>query len=158
MNCWSKWLFKTVESTSSTPTTMSITQPDGQISTHPLPSLATYEAHKVNFTWVVPSDQEIGIVPVSWQADPEGVNTADANERTIMLKSRCLLAAFQRLKSTILQRLPLKKFNLLQMVVLTPMVVKCLASFNIPYDEGSRNWAWETDPFSIMFGQLDMDR
>ena len=58
---------------------MTITHPDGQTSTHPLPSLDTYEAHKVNFTWTVPTDQAIGIVPVSWQADPDGVNSADAD-------------------------------------------------------------------------------
>ena len=44
-----------------------------------MPSLATYEAHKVNFTWVVPTDQAIGIVPVSWQADPDGINSADSD-------------------------------------------------------------------------------
>ena len=129
--------------TSSTPTTMTITHPDGQISTHPLPSLATYEAHKVNFTWTVPSDQAIGIVPVSWQADPDGVNSADANSTNDYAEL-----------SMFVGRLPTPQINNASALTLERIQlvadgsfdadggeVSCL--FNIPYDDGSRNWAWQ---------------
>lgn len=130
----------------STPATMTITQPDGQISSHPLPSLATYEAHKVNFTWTVPSDQAIGIIPVSWQADPEGINTADANSTN----DQAFLSMF-------VGRLPTPVFTDSTAMTLEPLQLSANESFDedggtvscefkIPYDDGSRNWAWETVP------------
>ena len=63
----------------STPAEILITHPDGQTSRHMMSSLATYAVHKVNFTWTVPADSPIGIIPMSWEADPDAVNSADAN-------------------------------------------------------------------------------
>jgi hypothetical protein len=131
---------------SSTPTTMSITQPDGQTSSHPLPSLATYEAHKVNFTWTVPSEQAIGIVPVSWQADPSGINSADANSTN----NQAFISMF-------VGRLPTPVFSDPNAMTLEELQLSAGESFDedggvvfcefkIPFDDGSRNWAWETVP------------
>ena len=76
--------------TASTPTTNDHHTPDGQTSSHPLPSLNTYEAHKVNFTWTVPSDQAIGIVPVSWHADQATSTLLMTILRMTSLKFPCL--------------------------------------------------------------------
>ena len=130
--------------TSSTPTTMAITHPDGQISTHPLPSLATYEAHKVNFTWTVPSDQEIGMVPVSWQADPDEVNTADANASNDYAEISMFVGRLPTPQLINASALTLEKVQLLADGSFDGDGgdVSCL--FKIPYDDGSRNWAWQT--------------
>ena len=132
--------------TSSIPTTMTITHPDGQTSTHPLPSLDTYEAHKVNFTWTVPTDQAIGIVPVSWQADPDGVNSADAdlinnNAQLSMFVGRLPTPQVVDSSALTLERIQLEAN---QSFDEDGGNVSC--SFKIPYDDGSRTWAWETIP------------
>ncbi|MBT5392067.1 MAG: hypothetical protein HOL22_06980 [Euryarchaeota archaeon] len=134
--------------TSSIPTTMTITHPDGQLSTHPLPSLDTYEAHKVNFTWIVPNDQAIGTIPVSWQADPDGDNSADANSTNNIAQL-----------SMFVGRLPIPQ--LIDTSALTLENIQLVANgsydedggdvsclFNIPYDDGSLTWAWQSIPSS----------
>ncbi|MGB1660246.1 MAG: CARDB domain-containing protein, partial [Candidatus Poseidoniaceae archaeon] len=64
--------------TPSTLTDLRIYHPDGSIFDLPLPSLSTYESHKVDFTWTVPADAAIGTIPIRWESDPLQVNTADA--------------------------------------------------------------------------------
>ena len=132
--------------TSSAPTSMSINRPDGQTSSHPLPSLATYDAHKVNFTWTVPSDQVIGGVPVSWHADPDGVNSADANP----FNDEALIMLFVgRLPTPVVTQ---TVSNTLEPVVLSANesfdedggTVTCI--FEIPFDDGTRTWAREKVP------------
>ena len=132
--------------TSSIPTTMSITHPDGQMSTHPLPSLATYEAHKVNFTWTVPSDQAIGIVPVSWDADPDQVNTADANASNDYAEISMFVGRLPTPQVINASALTLERIQLLANGSFDSDGgdVSCL--FNIPYDDGSLNWAWQKVP------------
>ena len=132
--------------TASTPTTMLITHPDGQTSSHPIPSLNTYEAHKVNFTWTVPNDQGIGIVPVSWEADPSNINIADENSSNNLAQI-----------SLYVGRLPTPVFSDSTSLTLENLQLYANESFDedggnvtcvfkIPYDDGSRMWAWETIP------------
>ena len=130
--------------TSSTPTTMTITHPDGQISTHPLPSLATYEAHKVNFTWAVPSDQAIGMVPVSWQADPDEVNSADANASNDNAEITMFVGRLPTPQLINASALTLEKIQLRADGSFDEDGGDVSCSFKIPYDDGSRNWAWQT--------------
>ena len=65
--------------TTSSPTSLRIYPPTGQDFDLPVPGLATYEIYKTNFTWSVPENQPIGNIPISWEADPDEINTADAN-------------------------------------------------------------------------------
>ena len=130
--------------TSSTPTTMAITHPDGQTSSYPLPSLATYEAHKVNFTWLVPSDQIIGTVPVSWQADPDGVNTADANASNDYAEISMYVGRLPTPQIINTSALTLEKIQIDASGSFDPDGGTVSCTFEIPYDDGSRNWAWET--------------
>ena len=131
---------------SSIPTTMTITNPDGLVSSHILPSLATYEAHKVNFTWVVPSDQEIGIVPVSWQADPEQLNSADANLSNNYAEISMFVGRLPTPQITNTSALTLEEIQLVANGSYDEDGgdVSCL--FKIPYDDGSWDWAWQTIP------------
>ena len=131
---------------SSIPTTMSITQPDGQVSSHVLPSLATYEAHKVNFTWVVPNDQEIGIIPVSWQADPEQVNSADADMSNNYAEISMFVGRLPTPQVTNTSALTLEEIQLVADGSFDEDGGEVSCLFKIPYDEGSWNWAWETIP------------
>ena len=130
--------------TSSTLTTMTITHPDGQISTHPLPSLATYEAHKVNFTWAVPSDQAIGIVPVSWQADPDEVNTADANASNDNAELSMFVGRLPTPQLFNASALTLERIQLVANGSFDGDGGDVACVFNIPYDDGSRDWAWQS--------------
>ncbi|NCG01155.1 MAG: hypothetical protein GWP25_05100 [Euryarchaeota archaeon] len=134
--------------TSSTPTTMSITHPDGQTSSHPLPSLATYEAHKVNFTWVVPTDQAIGVVPVSWQADPDGINSADSDTSNNYAELSMFVGRLPTPQLVDSSALTLERIQLEanQSFDEDGGDVSCV--FNIPYDDGSRTWAWQSIPSS----------
>jgi len=134
--------------TSSTPTTMTITHPDGQISTHPLPSLATYEAHKVNFSWAVPSDQAIGMVPISWQADPDEVNSADANASNDNAEITMFVGRLPTPQLINASALTLERIQLVANGSFDEDGGDVSCSFKIPYDDGSRNWAWQTIPSS----------
>ncbi len=129
-------------STSAT-ASMAITQPDGQTSTHPLPALQTYAAHKVNFTWTVPDDQPIGTVPVSWQADPDGINQADADAgnnyaQILMFVGRLPTPVVYNSTALTLETIPLLAN---QSFDADGGDVSC--EFNIPYDDGTRTWSWE---------------
>ena len=65
--------------TNSIATDLRIYPPTGNSFNLPVPSLSTYEIYKTNFTWNVPENQAIGNIPISWEADPDELNTADAN-------------------------------------------------------------------------------
>jgi len=65
--------------TASTPTEAVITLPDGLTNRVPLPALETYEVHKVALNWTVPVTADIGTQSLMWEADPDGLNSADAN-------------------------------------------------------------------------------
>ena len=60
------------------PTTVEVSQPDGQIQSFPVPSLTTYEEYRVGFSWTVPEDATIGNVSFSYQVDPTLINADDA--------------------------------------------------------------------------------
>ena len=132
--------------TASTPTTMTITHPDGQTSSHPLPSLNTYEAHKVNFTWTVPSDQAIGIVPVSWHADPNNINTADDNSSNDIAQISMFVGRLPTPVFSDPTSLTLENLQLIANGSFDEDGGNVTCVFKIPYDDGSRNWAWETIP------------
>ena len=65
--------------TTSAPTSARLTMPDGVTTTEDLPALETYQAHKLFGMWTVPEDAPIGSLDILWEADMEGVNTADAD-------------------------------------------------------------------------------
>jgi hypothetical protein len=132
--------------TTSTSTTMSVTGPDGQDTSYPLPPLATYSAHKVNFSWTVPTDQAIGMVPISWEADPTNVNAADVNSdnniaQLAMFVGRLPTPVFENATALTMERVTLSAAESFDE---DGGGVTC--EFRIPYDDGTRIWAWETIP------------
>ena len=56
-----------------------MTLPDGTVTEAYLPALETYEVFKMNLNWTVPEGTAIGNLELRWEADTNGVNTADAN-------------------------------------------------------------------------------
>ena len=129
--------------TSSQPTDLRIYPPIGQSFDIPMPSLGTYQTFKTNFTWTVPDSQAIGIVPISWEVDPNQVNTADVNSDN----DYAIIGLF-------VGRLPTPVIVDAQAKTLEEVFINASYSFDedggnvtclfeIPYDDGSRTWAWE---------------
>ncbi|MDP6188428.1 MAG: hypothetical protein QF699_03805, partial [Candidatus Poseidoniaceae archaeon] len=132
--------------TTSATSTILISGPDGQDTSYSLPPLATYAAHKVNFSWVVPDDQAIGILPITWEADPSNINSADANPDNDVAQ----LAMFVgRLPTPVVQNasaLTLEEITLDAGSSFDEDGGTVVCEFNIPYDDGTRTWAWEKIP------------
>ncbi len=133
-------------STTSATSTIGVTGPDGQTTSFTLPPLPTYAAHKVNFTWIVPSDQAIGVVPVTWEADPTNVNSADANADNDVAQ----LAMFVgRLPTPMLENasaLTLEEVTLDASSSFDEDGGEVTCEFNIPFDDGTRTWDWIAIP------------
>ena len=132
--------------TPSQATDLRIYPPSGQSFDLPLPSLSTYETFKTNFTWTVPESQAIGIVPVSWEADPNGINSADVNGDN----DYAIIGLF-------VGRLPTPVVVDATARTLEEVFINASSSFDedggnvtclfeIPYDDGTRTWAWEKIP------------
>ena len=129
--------------TTSAPAEMLITHPDGQSSRHSLSPLATYAVQKVNFTWTVPENSPIGIIPLSWEADPDVINSADANSTNDYAQ----LDLFVGRLPTALANNSTAQTNQLTLIDASQSFdedggdVYC--KFNIAYDDGSRQWNTE---------------
>ena len=124
------------------PTDLRIYPPTGNEFNLPVPSLSTYEIYKTNFTWNVPDNQPIGNIPISWEADPDEVNTADANPTNDF----AIIELF-------VGRLPTPEINHVTEQTKVEVFINASSSFDedggnvscifdIPYDDGSRSWAY----------------
>ncbi len=128
--------------TDSVPTNLRIYPPTGNDFNLPVPSLSTYEIYKTNFTWNVPENQPIGSIPIAWEADPDEVNTADANPNN----DYAIIELF-------VGRLPTPAINHVTATTKVEVYINASMSydqdggsvsciFDIPYDDGSRSWAY----------------
>ncbi len=126
---------------SSSPTDLRIYPPSGNYFNLPVPALATYQVYKTNFTWDVPADQAIGNIPISWEADPDGINTADATPENNLAEIGLFVG-----------RLPTPNVSDVTSLTLNEVYLNAASSydedggdvsciFNIPYDDGTRTWA-----------------
>ena len=128
--------------TTSTATDLRIYHPDGSIFDLGLPPLATYESHKVNFTWTVPADAAIGTLPIRWESDPLQVNTADADADNDLGEIELFIG---RLPTAVLE--PIEVYTNVETVINASGSfdedggnVSCL--FNVPWYDGTRSAAW----------------
>ena len=128
--------------TPSTQTDLRIYHPDSSIFDLVLPSLGTYESHKVNFTWTVPADASIGLIPIRWESDPLQVNAADANSDNDLGEIELFIG---RLPTAVLE--PIEVYTNVETVINASGSfdedggnVSCL--FNIPWYDGTRSAAW----------------
>ena len=128
--------------TPSTQTDLRIYHPDSSIFDLVLPSLGTYESHKVNFTWTVPADASIGLIPIRWESDPLQVNAADANSDNDLGEIELFIG---RLPTAVLE--PIEVYTNDETVINASGSfdedggnVSCL--FNIPWYDGTRSAAW----------------
>ena len=128
--------------TNSVPTDLRIYPPTGSEFNLPVPSLSTYEFYKTNFTWDVPDQQPIGNIPVSWEADPDELNSADANPNNDF----AIIELF-------VGRLPTPEINHVTEQTQVEVFINASSSsdsdggdvsciFDIPYDDGTRSWAY----------------
>ena len=145
--------------TASTPSDLRIYHPDGSSFDLFLPSLSTYESHKVNFTWTVPVDASIGHIPIQWEADPLKVNTGDADSDNDLGEIQLFVG---RLPTAVLE--PIEVYTNVETLINASGSfdedggnVSC--SFNIPWYDGTRtsavtrvesidcmlNWTWTND-------------
>ncbi|MFL2949616.1 MAG: CARDB domain-containing protein [Candidatus Poseidoniaceae archaeon] len=132
--------------TTSTTSVIALTGPDGQTNDYPLPPLATYAAHKVNFSWIVPPDQAVGIVPVTWEADPDDVNSADVNEANDVAQLGMFVG---RLPTPVLENisaLTLEQVTLSAEQSFDEDGGGVTCEFEIPFDDGTRTWEYITIP------------
>ena len=128
--------------TSSTATDLRIYHPDGSTFDLALPSLSTYESHKVNFTWTVPADATIEYVPIRWEADPVQLNTGDADPNNDIGEIQLFIG---RLPTAVLE--PIEVYTNVETLINASGSydedggnVSCL--FNIPWYDGTRTSAW----------------
>jgi len=128
--------------TSSIATDLRIYHPDGSIFDLVLPSLSTYESHKVNFTWTVPADASIGTIPIRWESDPLQANTADADPNNDLGEIELFIG---RLPTAVLE--PIEVYTNVETVINASGSfdedggnVSCL--FNVPWYDGTRSAAW----------------
>ena len=128
--------------TQSVQTDLRIYHPDASIFDLTLPSLETYESHKVNFTWTVPEDASIGFIPIRWEADPLQINTADANSDNDLGEIELFIG---RLPTAVLE--PIEVYTNVETLINASGSfdedggnVSCL--FNIPWYDGTRTPAW----------------
>jgi len=109
--------------------------------TVPLPALETYQVHKVALNWTVPITAEIGTQSLMWEADPDGINSADANPSNNL----AIIDLF-------VGRVPTPVVN--GSTGLTNEYILLDASesfdedggnvsckFNVPFDDGTRTWS-----------------
>ena len=129
--------------TTSTPTDAVVTLPNGDSTSLSLPALETYEVFKVDVNWTVPSDADIGNLELRWEADTNGLNTADANPANNL----AIIDLF-------VGRVPSPQAD--NATGLTNEIILMDASesfdedggeveceFWIPFDDGTRAWSWE---------------
>ena len=127
--------------TTSSPTSLRIYPPTGQDFDLPVPGLATYEIYKTNFTWSVPENQPIGNIPISCEADPDEINTADANPNNDF----AIIGLFVgRLPTPVISDVNSSTLNSVFLDASSSFYedggsVSCI--FDIPYDDGTRDWA-----------------
>ena len=128
--------------TDSVATDLRIYPPTGNDFNLPVPSLSTYEIYKTNFTWDVPENQPIGNIPISWEADPDELNSADANPNN----DYAIIELF-------VGRSPTPVANHVSALTKVEVFINASSSFDedggnvscifdIPYDDGSRSWAY----------------
>ena len=129
--------------TTSTPTNAVVTLPNGQTTELDLPALQTYEVHKVNLNWTVPLNAAIGTLPLMWEADTDGLNTADADPDNNL----AIIDLFVGRAPTPSAEPATGPTN--QAIVLDASgstdedggEITC--EFHVPFDDGTRTWAWE---------------
>ena len=132
--------------TTSATSTLDVTGPDGQTTAYTLPPLASYSAHKVNFSWTVPEGQSIGVLPITWNADPNDVNAADVNEgndiaQLAMFVGRLPTPVVENTTALTLEQVTLSAANSFDE---DGGDITC--EFEIPFDDGTRTWDYITLP------------
>lgn len=130
--------------TTSAPADMLITHPDGQSSRHLMPPLATYAVHKVNFTWTVPADSNIGIIPLSWQADPDNVNSADANATNNLAQLNLFVGRLPTVLTNNSSALTNQMTSIDASMSFDEDGGEVYCKFIVTFDDGSRQWNSET--------------
>jgi len=65
--------------TTTSPTIVTINHPNGTSIDKPLPALELWQEHSIELYWTVPENTSVGNKTLSWIADPNLINSADAN-------------------------------------------------------------------------------
>ena len=132
--------------TTSTATDASVTLPDGTVTEAYLPALETYEVFKMNLNWTVPEGTAIGNLELRWEADTNGVNTADANLQNNIATVDLFVG-----------RVPTPVVTNSTGMTNENIVLDATASYDedggevtcefyVPFDDGTRTWSWERIP------------
>ena len=132
--------------TTSTATDASVTLPDGTVTEAYLPALETYEVFKMNLNWTVPEGTAIGNLELRWEADNNGVNTADANLQNNIATVNLFVG-----------RVPTPVVANSTGMTNENIVLDATASYDedggevtcefyVPFDDGTRTWSWERIP------------
>ncbi len=132
--------FKNRGITTTLETDARLTLPDGSASTVQLPSLATYQTHKVQQNWTVPLTASIGNLQLLWEADISRLNSADADVQNNLgsvdlfvgsMPTAVAMEATGLTRETIL-------INASNSFDEDGGTVSC--TFNVPFDDGTRTW------------------
>ena len=115
--------------------------------------------HKVNFTWTVPCrSKPIGMwSPSAWEADPDAVNSADANSTNDYAQLNLNVG-----------RLPTALANSSSVQTNQVALIDASQSFDedggdvfckfaVTFDDGSRQWDSQEYYFSILHAKLFLD-
>ena len=135
--------FKNRGITTTVATDARVTLPDGNVSTLQLPSLATYQAHKVQENWMVPLNASIGTLQLLWEADLSRLNSADANFQNN-------LGSIDLFVGSLPTPVALEPTGMTQETIFINASgsfdedggdVSC--EFYVPFDDGTRTWDYE---------------
>ena len=128
--------------TTSASTDAKVVLPNGMTTNLELPALATYEVFKVQVNWTVPLDAAIQTVQLRWEADAQGINSADADTTNNVAIIDLFIG---RLPTALAQQVSGLTREVLTLDARSSFDedggnVSC--EFSIPYDDGTRTWSW----------------
>ncbi|MDA0925936.1 MAG: hypothetical protein O3C36_04765, partial [archaeon] len=132
--------FKNRGITTTLETDARLTLPDGSASTVQLPSLATYQTHKVQQNWTVPLTASIGNLQLLWEADISRLNSADADVQNNLGSVDLFVGSMPTavaMEATGLTREAIL-INASNSFDEDGGTVSC--TFNVPFDDGTRTW------------------
>jgi hypothetical protein len=129
--------------TTSSATQVRIDLPDGNSSNHNLNPLSLYQEQTFTVQWIVPLDAVISNSSLSWEADPNGINSADADAENNLAMINIFIGTlptivFNQTSGRTLEAVPLDAHDTYDE---DGGEVSCI--FRIEYDDGSRSHANE---------------
>jgi hypothetical protein len=130
--------------TTSTPTAVHITYPDGMEISSNLPALQLYEEFTFTIQWNIDENASINNLTIDWEVDRAGLNLNDANFNNDLATLPLFIGSAP---TSVISNLSGLTNEILQINATNSFDAdggEVWCEFIIPYDDGSRSIAWES--------------